>query len=152
MAKGQQPKKQYESVTDLLFVEQNGYPITVGEVLETPEEDEIIAVSSDDRLVRIVDAMRLRVGSGYGCGGTTVSAVFVIEAIRQLPEGSFSLIQRLPETIMAEKNRRIEAKLAWKRWFNSVQGVGYWLANDMDDEDITEALNIGLEQYLAHYR
>ncbi len=142
---------QSEKASDLRFVDQKGYPISVSEVIETPAEDEIIAISSDDRLVRIVDAMRIRVGSGYGCGGTTSDSLFIIEIIRQLPSGSFSLIEELPRAIAMEKARRIEARKSWKRWYKRVQGAGYWLANDMDDEDIHEAIKIGLAKYIADY-
>ena len=121
-----------EVTNELTFIDQLGLPISIFCYLES--DDDFIAVSSDDRLVKIVGGTRFRVGSGYGCGGTTSDALWEIEELRRLPLGSYELASSIVSTVAGEKRRRIESKQSWKRWYKNVQGVGYWLF----DPDVRE--------------
>jgi hypothetical protein len=144
--------KMAEMTHQLEFIDQYGIPVSIFGFLESDED--VIAISSDDRLVKLVDGARYRVGSGYGCGGTTSSAQWVLEEIKQLPTGSFKFASSLLSTIKYEKERRIKNKLAWKRWYKNVQGVGFWLFDEEESDDfyIKEALNVGIEQYIQKYQ
>lgn len=142
-----------EVTNELTFIDQLGLPISIFCYLESDDDDDFIAVSSDDRLVKIVGATRFRVGSGYGCGGTTSDALWEIKELRRLPPGSYEFASSIVSTIADEKRRRIESKQAWKRWYKNVQGVGYWLfdPDEADEFYINEALSIGIEQYIRNY-
>ena len=120
-----------EMVTELEFVGRDGWPVTVGWFLDANEEKDeaIFAISSDDRLVELVDACRMRVGSACDCGDTLVSSQWVIKTVRQLPTGSFEFISALPAAIQTVKQNRIRFGRSFKRWLDSIGGVGLWLAD-----------------------
>ncbi|MCF2900955.1 hypothetical protein L1267_11120 [Pseudoalteromonas sp. OFAV1] len=141
-----------EITSELSFVDQQGFSISIFDVLDT--EDDIVAISSDDRLVKITGGLRIRVGSGYGCGGTTSSGEFEFEELRKLPKGSYELASLLITTISSEKERRLAEKIPWKRWYKKVHGAGYWLfdADDPDDYYINEALSLGVVRYIKNYK
>lgn len=140
-----------EVTNELSFIDQLGFPISIFYYLESDED--LIAVSSDDRLVKLVGGTHFRVGSGYGCGGTTSDALWEIEELRCLPLGSYELAVSMISTIEVEKRRRVTSKQSWKRWYKNVQGVGYWLFDPDENDDfyINEALSIGIEQYIRSY-
>ncbi|MBE8233605.1 MAG: hypothetical protein HAW67_07685 [Endozoicomonadaceae bacterium] len=95
----------------------------------------------------------MRIGSGHGCGATSVSAQWVIEEVRCLPKGSYELMRSVPEAIKQEKELRVKSNTSWKRWHKNVQGVGYWLVDveDNDNSYIEEALSVGIKNYLTNY-
>ena len=144
-----------EMVTELEFVGRDGWPVSVGLFLDaTEDEDEqVFAISSDDRLVELVDACRMRIGSGHGCGGTHVSSQWVIKIVRLLPAGSFAFISALPDAIETEKQNRIRTGRTYKRWLSGIHGVGLWLADHEFDsnEYMAEALITGVERYVGEY-
>lgn len=145
-----------EMVTELEFVGRDGWPVTVSWFLDANEEKDeaIFAISSDDRLVELVDACRMRVGSACGCGDTRVSSQWVIKTVRQLPTGSFEFLSALPAAIQTVKQNRIRFGRSFKRWLHSIGGVGLWLADHTFDsnEYMVEALLTGVEKYVEEYR
>jgi len=142
-----------EVADNLTFLDHDGYNISVYAYFELPEDEDVYAISSDDRLVKIVDAIKMRVGSGYGCGGSRVSAQWMIEEVRTLPKGSFDFMKSLPDAIENEKEFRIKSKKGWKRWYNNLQDIGLWLVDVSDDDNsyMEEALSVGVEKYINIY-
>lgn len=143
----------FEIVRDLFFVDHYGQRISVTNLLDIEDDDRIIAISSDDRLVELVDGCRLRVGSGHGCGSTTVSAQFLLRTIRRLPTGTFNFISALPNTITVELDRRKKTGKPHKKWLNSVRGIGFWLVDEDFDSNsyMEEALRSRVEMYVRQY-
>lgn len=143
-----------ETTSELTFLDKQGYNYSIFQFIDSEENDEdIILISSDDRLVKIIDGIRLRVGSGYGCGGTTAGNIWTITEVRKLPVNSYNIAKALPKAIEAEKQKRINEKKSWKRWYNKCQSIGYLLFDEQetDDTDLNEAINMGIDRYINEF-
>lgn len=144
-----------ETTSEPSFLDKKGYNYSIFQFIDSDEDDpeDIILISSDDRIVKAIDGVRMRLGSGYGCGGTTSSQIWTISEIRKLPKNSYNLAKALPIAIEAEKQKRINEKKSWKRWHKRCQSIGYLLfdENETDDTDINEAIQMGIENYINQF-
>ena len=138
-----------ESRTDLDFVDIYGYPISIHQLLEPDLEEDIIAFSSDNRVVKLTDAMRVSGISLAGCGGDGHS-LWSFDVLHSHQEGLWDVMSALHEAKKAEKARRIAKKISWKRWEKNAVSIGYDLV--YDPEFVKEILSVGLEAYLRQMK
>lgn len=137
-----------ESRTDLEFVDIYGYPIFFHWFLEC--EENVVAFSSDNRVVKLTGAMRAAGISLAGAGGGAGHSFWSFDVLHSHQEGLWDVMSALYEAIKAEKARRIANKISWKRWEKNVVSIGYDLA--YDPEFVKEILSVGLEAYLRQMK
>lgn len=136
-----------EKSSTIDIIDDSGEPIHVNALLEcfiSEYEWDGAIVSSDDRIIEIVGAMKADAYSGRGPG-----TMYEFYPIRSLPKGTFEFISQIPISIKAEKERRIAAKLPFKQWHNRVQGAVNYIIDD--DAEILQAMKMGIMPYLLEF-
>ena len=127
----------------------NGRPVDSSEINE--DDESILAILPDDKIVRICGWQRTRVGGGILSAETgTVTEQWFWEDEKQGPPGLYALIAGLPRAIETEKQRRISTGKAWKRWLETAACLGVQM---IDDPDLwAEVMEVGLECWLMDWR
>ncbi|AXX63851.1 hypothetical protein CGI42_22295 [Vibrio parahaemolyticus] len=144
------PNNKTESSTQLEFVDPTGWALSVFWFLELEDDEEVIAFSSDDRVVNLIGAMRVSSPSLAGCGSSLGGVLWEFEEVKPKHDGLYDLVCALPEAIKQEKARRIANKIAWKRWEKNAISLGYELTSEPDYADVI--LEKGLNQFLQELR
>lgn len=131
---------------DLRYIDQLGNVLTATSIIDSEIEDDIVAITSDDRLVSIRNCYRMAVGAaGTGEGANVAESVVFVE---QLPAqaGLFNTINEGAAFIRDEVARRLEKGKAYKQWSQTAKMTLILISESPDD--YAEAKEEGIVTYL----
>ena len=131
---------------DLLYIDQLGNPLTAASILDSEIEDDIVAITSDDRLVTITNCYRMTVGAAGTGEGSQVSASVVFEVQQPAQAGLYCTIKEGAAFIHEEVARRREAGKAYKQWSQTAKMTLILISESPDD--YAEAKEEGIVHYL----
>lgn len=133
-----------EISSELNFINHTGEPITWTMVMESDIE-EIEAISSDDRIVLIVNATSIGVGAaGTGESGLRNESIW-FKVVEQHVKGAYTGIIAARQLIEKEKTYRITNSISHKRWYEGMIATLTVMAVDI--ETYNEAQETGYYSY-----
>ncbi|MCP4528765.1 MAG: hypothetical protein GY833_23055 [Aestuariibacter sp.] len=132
---------------DLDYITQQGEPLTATQIIDSETEDDIVAITSDDRLVLITNCYRLSVGAAGTGEGTRVSESVEFTELLPPQAGLYRTIKEGAAYIHAEVTRRMEKGKAYKQW-SQIAWTTLAIMSENPDE-LAEVLEDGLEDYLS---
>lgn len=138
-----------ESRSDLKYLDQKGFALTATSIIDSEVEDDIVAVTSDDRLVNIYNCSRLHVGAAGTGEGTRARETVEFTELLPPQEGLYRTIEAGAQFINEELKRRKENGKAFKQWEQTAWMTLAIISEDPDE--YAEAKEDGIEDYLTSF-
>ena len=122
----------------------DGFPVNPEEI--ELEDDGIMAVLPDDRIVKVVGWMRVRVGAAGTGESASPSELWECILVEQGEKGLYGLIKGLREAVKAEIKRRESIRFRKAVFEREAFSLGAQLL--WDRELVPEVLEDGIEEWL----
>ncbi len=136
-----------ETRKDLSYVDQFGMALTATSIIDSEVEDDIIAITSDDRVVSITHCFRLTTGAAGTGESARVSETVEFTECWPAQDGLFHTIKTGGQFIRDEVVRRQSQGKAFKRW-SQIAWASLALMSESPDA-YAEAKEEGIITYLS---